>query len=299
MFLTIFTPIYNRSKYVSRLFSTLDNQKAKNFEWIIINDGSTDDTENKIKSKLEEKHDFPINYIKVENGGKQRAINLAAKIANGKYFFILDSDDYLLATTTLTLEKWCKEIEKEPDYNKFAAVSGLIKKDDKQKDKYLSIHLNCEYLDATNLERDKYHLYGDMAECYKTSILKKYPFKVFDHENFVTEETVWNRIAADGYKIRWYMKPIYVGEYHSDGLTRNEIARDIKNYQGLIYATKQAMKLKKFKSKAHNIIYYAKVSHAKGISYKKAAKKISYPYIEFILLVYCKKAKNCIRNIKE
>ena len=52
MFLTIFTPIYNRSKYVSRLFSTLDNQKVKNFEWIIINDGSTDDTENKIKENL-------------------------------------------------------------------------------------------------------------------------------------------------------------------------------------------------------------------------------------------------------
>lgn len=297
MFLTIFTPIYNRSKYVSRLFSTLDNQKVKNFEWIIINDGSTDDTENKIKEDLKKSHDFPINYMKVPNGGKQRAINLAAKIANGKYFFILDSDDYLLTTTTLTLEKWCKEIEKEPDYNRFAAVSGLRKKENTNE--YLGTCLSCKYLDATSLERDKYHLYGDMAECYKTNILRKYPFKVFNHEKFVTEETVWNRIAADGYKIRWYMKPIYVGEYHSDGLTKNEIVRDIKNYQGLIYATKQAVKLKEFRSKAHNIIYYAKVSHAKGLSYKKAAKKISYPYIEFILLVYCKKVKDYIKNIKE
>lgn len=297
MFLTIFTPIYNRSKYVSRLFSTLDGQKTKNFEWIIVNDGSTDNTEDKIKEELRKKHNFPINYIKVTNGGKQRAINLVAKIAKGEYFFILDSDDYLLPTTTLTLEKWCNEIKKEPDYDKFAAVSGLRRKENTNE--YLGTRLNCKYLDATSLERDKYHLYGDMAECYKTNILKKYPFKVDDNENFVTEETVWNRIAADGYKVRWYMTPIYIGNYHSDGLTKNEIARDIRNYQGLIYSTKQAIKLKKFKYKAHNIIYYAKVSHVKGVSYKKAARNISYPYLEFILLIGCKKIKDYIRHTKE
>lgn len=97
MFLTIFTPVYNRGKYVSRLFDSIDAQTVKNFEWIIINDGSTDNTDEEIRKNIaRKKRKFDIEYIKVKNGGKPRAINKAVQLAKGKYFFIVDSDDWLV-----------------------------------------------------------------------------------------------------------------------------------------------------------------------------------------------------------
>jgi len=77
------------------------------------------------------------------------------------------------------------------------------------------------YIDSSNIQRRKNHLLGDKAEIYKTKILKKYLFPEFEGETFVTEGVVWNKIALDGYKIRWFDKIIYIGNYLNDGLTKN------------------------------------------------------------------------------
>ena len=76
-----------------------------------------------------------------------------------------------------------------------------------------------DYIDATNLERRKYNLTMDMAECYKTDILKKYPSPEIEGENYLSPSIVWNKIAKDGYKVRWHNRVIYIAEYRSDGLT--------------------------------------------------------------------------------
>lgn len=283
MFLTIFTPIYNRERYVNRLFDTIEKQEYKDFEWIIINDGSTDKTEEKIKNKIKSKEfSVPITFITTANEGKQRAINKAVSIAKGKYFFILDSDDTLFPTTTKLINKWCEEIEQLPNYKKYAGVSGLRIT---QQGNYLSgIGVRKKkYIDASNLERYKYNLEGDMAEVYKTSILKRFPFKVFKNENFVSEETVWNKIASKGYIIRWHISPIYIGEYLSDGLTKNAVKRDIKNYQGLIFQTKESIRLKPFKKRILAIGYFVNISRKKGYSFDKIKKYINISRINLFI----------------
>ena len=92
---TIFTSTFNRCHLLGRLYKSLQNQTCKDFEWIVIDDGSTDKTESFVKSLLTESNPFQITYIKKENGGKHRAINDGVKIAKGRLFFIVDSDDYL------------------------------------------------------------------------------------------------------------------------------------------------------------------------------------------------------------
>jgi glycosyltransferase involved in cell wall biosynthesis len=93
---TIFTPTYNRAYKLPRLYLSLQEQTVKNFEWLIIDDGSTDHTMEVVSEWQKSKDNgFQIRYIRKENAGKPRAINDASQIANGKYIQIMDSDDYL------------------------------------------------------------------------------------------------------------------------------------------------------------------------------------------------------------
>ena len=97
MLITVFTPTYNRARLLSRLYESLKAQTYQSFEWIIVDDGSTDNTEAVIDSLLERpsEYGFSLRYFKQQNGGKHRAINRGVQEARGELFFIADSDDYL------------------------------------------------------------------------------------------------------------------------------------------------------------------------------------------------------------
>ena len=87
--ITVFTPTYNRAYIIEKLYKSLQQQTKKNFEWIIVDDNSSDNTENLIDTFIRDDNDFSIKYIKQKHGGKHRAINKALKVAEGKYFFIV------------------------------------------------------------------------------------------------------------------------------------------------------------------------------------------------------------------
>lgn len=229
--ITVFTPTYNRGYILSKVYESLKKQDCKDFEWIVVDDGSVDNTEQLFEIWQKEKAGFSIIYKKICNGGKHRAINLAVQMAKGDAFFIVDSDDYISDDAISFIKEKFVYIADNED---FAAISGL-------KCSYLDGNVVggevsfSDYVDATNLEREKYHLLGDKAEIYKTKILKKYPFPEFEGENFLAESAVWNLIALDGYKIRWFNKKIYFCEYLKDGLTQNLFDILQKNSKGWAY----------------------------------------------------------------
>ena len=92
---TVFTPVYNRANTLERLYSSLCSQTYKDFEWLIVNDGSTDSTGEVLANIKSKDHFFNIVVIDKENGGKHTAINRGIKEAKGELFFIADSDDLL------------------------------------------------------------------------------------------------------------------------------------------------------------------------------------------------------------
>ena len=92
---TVFTPTYNRAYSLPRLFESLKGQSVYDFEWIVINDGSTDNTEELLSSFADECTPFPVTVIHSSNKGKYKAINQAMTLAKGRWFFIVDSDDWL------------------------------------------------------------------------------------------------------------------------------------------------------------------------------------------------------------
>lgn len=226
--ITIFTTTYNRGYIIENLYYSLKSQTCKDFEWVVIDDGSIDNTEDLFHKWEIETSEFPIKYKKVINGGKHRAINLGVNMAATDAFFIVDSDDYLVENAIEQVQKWFQTICGNSQY---AGVSGLK---GYSKDSPIGGWgiFSGKYIDATNLERAKYGLLHDKAEIYKTSFLKKYPFPEFEGENFLTEGIVWNKIALEGYKIRWYKEIIYICDYLDDGLTRCGYKRSIQNPKG-------------------------------------------------------------------
>lgn len=224
---TVFTSTYNRAYTLGRLYQSLKEQTSSDLEWIIIDDGSTDQTEDLVRSWMAKTERFSIHYKKVPNGGKHRAINLGTMMACSEAFFIVDSDDFLAEDAIDFINKMFPEIAGNDGY---AGISGLKAYEDGN---VIGGHpAFTDYVDATNFEREQYGLLNDKAEVYKTSVLKRFPFPEYPGENFMGEDVVWNAIAFAGLKIRWFNKTIYYAEYLADGLSRNSYMKCKQNPYG-------------------------------------------------------------------
>lgn len=229
-FFTVFTPTYNRSYTLPRLYNSLLNQTFTNFEWIIIDDGSTDDTEDLVNKWKNSNKNINLRYVKKDNEGKPRAINLGVSIANGLFFFMVDSDDYLKSDALEKMYNWCNEIIEDDRYIGVGAARGFT---NGEYIKGSAPYVNeLGYIDATNLDRRKYNLDADMCEAYKTSIFKEFPMAEWENEKFAPEQIALNEIALSGYLLRWHSDIIYYCDYLDDGLTKGSRILEKNNPMG-------------------------------------------------------------------
>ena len=217
-FISILTPTYNRGKLLLPLYESLKNLTFEDFEWLIVDDGSEDDTEQYALSWIAhniENTEFPIRYIKKSNGGKHTAINRGVREANGELILILDSDDTLPADSLATIAQYYEQCK---GYKDCAGVCGLMAHHDGQligtgfpKDPMYESALQFRYAKKGNVT-------GDLLEVYKTSVMREFPFPEIENEKFCPESLVWNRIA-NKYKLFCFNKVIYYRDYLEGGLT--------------------------------------------------------------------------------
>ena len=214
MLITVFTPTYNRAKLLPRLYRSLKEQTNKDFEWVIVDDGSTDDTKEVIENIIiQQENDFPIRYFYKENGGKHTAINQGVKLALGEFFLILDSDDSL---PVYSLEKIQTFYNKSKAQLNFGGVCGLMGHHDGTR---IGSGFPSKIIYANTIElRYKYHITGDLLEIFKTDVLKEYPFPEITGERFCPEALLWNRIARK-YKLYCFKEIIYFRDYLDGGIT--------------------------------------------------------------------------------
>ena len=268
--ISIITPTYNRAYILPMLHGSLCRQTSKDFEWIIIDDGSTDDTEDLV----EQWHDmeFPLTYILQANGGKHRALNTGMKAVRGDYCMIVDSDDYLTDDAIEAIHGWIKHIARDGNFAGVSVLKGYI--GGGRIGGYPRAKRYAEYVDATNIQRRKHKLLGDKAEVYRTDILKRYPFTEHEGENYVSLSDVWDAIAADGYKIRWFNKIIYKAEYLDDGLTRDN-QKALRNFNGYEHSVKQTVTLHGFPDKQYAAYYYWRTALKKRIGFREVANRLN------------------------
>lgn len=229
MKITVFTPTYNRRDTLPRLYNSLLRQTSKDFEWIIVDDGSVDHTDQLVQEWIDA-NKLVISYHKKENGGKHRAVNAGLQLAKGELFFIVDSDDYLtdesiefLVEKSDLLKGDIIGIAPRKGYADMQLVGGEF-----PDGSFVSNHIEKTY---------KLRLKGDLAEVVKTEVLRQYQFPDFPGEKFCAESLLWNKLANDKYKFIFDNTLIYICEYLDGGLTANSLKnrRTSPSYATLLY----------------------------------------------------------------
>lgn len=266
MKLTIITPTYNREDKLKRLYESLKKQTNKEFCWLIVDDGSTDNT-NELVSKYIEENKVEITYVYQKNGGKHRALNNGIKMINTDLVFIVDSDDYLVEDAVSTIYKYSEEYKDSEDISGFCFCRC-----DKKGNVSNKLFDNTRRMNYIQDKINK-NLWGDNAEVFYTNILKKYAFPEYEGEKFVSEDIVWIEMALK-YDMIYVNEAIYVCEYFDGGLTKS--GRKIK-IESPIGMTERAKKLmyRQCSTKANikGIILY--IIYSKFANKKKILKELN------------------------
>ncbi|VDH17425.1 Hyaluronan synthase [Algoriella xinjiangensis] len=258
--ITVFTPTFNREKTLNRLYQSLLLQTNKNFEWLVVDDGSSDNTELIVNSWIEDGI-LNISYFKQKNGGKHRAINKGLELAKGELFFIVDSDDYLPNDSLKIIMKYYEDVKLDEN---IIGVVGLYKNKDGEilgGKKFPHLIIDSDLIER----REKYGVTADMAKVLKTSNFKKFLFPDIEGEKFVAESLVWNRMAIN-HKFRYFNEAIYVAEYMEDGLSSASIRNRRKNplYATLLYNELAHNPKAPFKLKMKSLINFWRFSFCKS-----------------------------------
>ena len=249
--ITILTPTYNRENLLQNLYKSLCNQNRKDFDWIIVDDGSTDNTEEYIE-KIKKESDFHISYYKKSNGGKHTALNYAYPYIKTALTFIVDSDDTLTVDAVSTIQITYEKYKEEKDLCGLSFLRG------KPDGGYLSTSgVPFDGIKETYVEcRINRNIGGDMAEVWFTKCLKEYPFPEFKGEKFLGEDIVWVQMA-ERYKMRFFNQVIYISDYLEDGLTSNRRKHNIKSPNGCMARAEAFLNSKAcIKIKVKSILQY-------------------------------------------
>jgi len=274
MLTTIFTATYKGEHLLPVLFDSLMGQTNKNFEWILVNDGSPDNTDNVVK-KMQEKANFPFYYYKKTNGGKTTAINLAIQFAKGEMWFMVDHDDFLSDDAIEIINQYYPRIENNAN---LCAVTFLRhhhngKPIGTQRNPDNIVTDFCSY-------RTVYKIVGDRAEVVKTDYFRKLcPVPTFESENNCLDGYIWLMLAKE-YNSLFIANenPIYYCEYLPTG---RSLIGGYKSPMGemlswnLLASMKQTNPCQKLNAYIH---YWQHFFIAKNVKFNKAYKDLSHKW---------------------
>lgn len=224
--LTVITPTYNRAHLIERIYRSLLRQTDKSFEWIIVDDGSSDNTM-QVVTRWINAAPFKITYVKQHNQGKPAAYNHAVRLACGELLACLDSDDWFPDDG---VENRIKLMQLYINNPKICGVSGLAEKADGA--------LVGQPFPNDGIIGSKQLLNvlspGDKPTTFKTSVLKQFPFPQFPNEKFLPESSVYNRMFQSGYKFASSNKILTIVDYQKGGLSDTALELRLNNINGTL-----------------------------------------------------------------
>ncbi|WP_142417505.1 glycosyltransferase family 2 protein [Citrobacter braakii] len=285
---SIVTPVYNRATLIGNLFQSLLKQDIYDFEWIVIDDGSTDNIKD-VMHEFQLSSPFTIKFHQKENGGKPSAVNKGVKEASFDWIYIVDSDDFIpqdaisviLHDVIKAVDPYCAGMV----YLKAFSDSGNI-----VGEKFRSNTLDYKCFSGVK---------GDKALVFKRDLLKKNPFPIFDNEKFMTEAYCWNKILDEHYLLA-NNKIIYLCEYLEDGLTHNYYSLLKKNKRGTLAFVTSNLLLKNINLNIYKqtIYHFSPVMNSENLNFIKSKVSLIRYYIFRMLLVFSSFKKNLLKVLK-
>lgn len=206
MLISVITPVYNRSKLLLNLSNSLMSQTDLNFEWVVVDDGSSDDPRLTIES-IKPNCEFDIKFFEQDNMGKHVAVMNALRKSVGDYICIVDSDDELLPNA---IEIFKRNLTKYPNFKVFLYLKSFMN------DEIVGDEFECE---AENVTLNRLlNIKGDKLYVFNRVLVSEAPFPIYNGEKFVTESFMWNKILLNSNAMGMNFIA-YKGDYLDDGLT--------------------------------------------------------------------------------
>ena len=252
--LTVFTPAYNRAHTLPRTYESLCNQKCKDFCWLIIDDGSIDNTAQLVKGWMEKDNGFKIQYIYKENGGMHTAHNMAYENITTELNVCVDSDDCMAEDgVAKILKKW--------DEVKDSGYAGIIGLDADMNGKIIGKSFPKSMKETTLMGYYAMGGAGDKKLVYRTDIIKKYPpYPVFEGEKYVALAYKYRLIDQD-YKLAVLPQILCNVEYQEEGSSGTMWKQYLKNPKGFAFWRKICMRYPESKKrKIVDCIHYCSSS---------------------------------------
>ncbi|MGO3184235.1 MAG: glycosyltransferase family 2 protein [Aequorivita sp.] len=246
--LTVYTPTYNRTKTLPVLYKSLIQQKNKGFIWLIIDDGSTDNSVEMIDVWKKENL-IPIKYVFQRNGGMLAAHNTAHKLIDTALAVCIDSDDSLgIDAVDIIYKSWSKFKDDE-------SVGGFVGLDSFTNgniigSKFVASQLKVKF-------RDVKEVGGDKKYVYRSKLLKKYgPYPTIAGEKFPAQDYLYRKIDKDHWLVT-INEVLCIVEYQEGGNSSNKISSYIKNPKGFVlYRILMMGSNNSLKIKFRNAIHY-------------------------------------------
>lgn len=235
MMISVITPTHNRRHTLDRLWQSLCAQLGDVvFEWVLLDDGSTDGTKQWFDS-LEKSQRLNARYIYQANQGKHVAINTGVNFAAGDWIFIVDSDDALTTDAVATVAIDVSQSEDSLNRGRVEATDQVISQKGAQTESCVGLSYRKAFFNGQLIGRKVETstplclkpnvagalFEGDLAYVFRKTAIAQHPFPVYPKEKFVPELFIWNRIADDGHIYFYPGKVLYLCEYLPDGYSSN------------------------------------------------------------------------------
>lgn len=233
--LTVFTPAYNRAHTLPRTYASMQRQDCKDFIWLIVDDGSSDNTADLVKEWQQQNNDFEIRYVYKENGGMHTAHNTAYENIDTELNTCIDSDDELAdGAVRKILKKW-NEVKSQG----YAGIVGLDA--DMNTGKIIGTDFGVGTADTTMTEFYASGGLGDKKMVYRTDIITQYPpYPVFEGEKYVALAYKY-RLIDQEYKLAVLNEVLCNVEYQQDGSSMNMYRQYVRNPRGFAFWRKVCM----------------------------------------------------------
>ena len=251
--LTVFTPTYNRAYVLQQCYDSLCRQTCKDFVWLIVDDGSSDNTKEIVEKWMANDNGFEIRYVYKKNGGMHTGHNKAYELIDTELNVCIDSDDFMPDDAVELIVNFWEE-------NKYSSYSGILA---------LDVYKNGQVIgkELPNKKSTTLSGYyqnggqGDKKLIYRTEIINKYPpYPEFEGEKFVPLDYKY-LLADQDYELLIMNKPVCVVEYMEDGSSKNMLRQYYKNPRGFAFMRKVHMRYDRgFKRKLKTCIHYVSSS---------------------------------------
>lgn len=272
--ITVFTPTFNRAYALPKLYESLCYQTSNQFEWVIVDDGSTDNTKEIVSNWINEGK-IDIRYIYQPNAGKPAAHNRGVVEAKGDMFVCVDSDDCLVPDAITSILNCINIIQSKKDL-----VGILAFRMHTDNTPITRITDNSVKACTLSGAYKKHGLSGDTMLIFKTDVVRKFEFPIVAGEKFIPEGYLYNKIDKIG-KLFILRKYLYVCEYLDDGYTKNVSKLIFNNYKSyVIHINVRLKEIDKGFDKLFDSIRYDSVMiahHEKGV-----IKHAIYPFLAVI-----------------